>query len=237
MQKNTEEYVEQLEETIGKFLKPIEGLPFHVAIKGLYDTEVRRLDLQNDEDLRLVKDLSEASKIGTKKAYKEGIFRKRRNEVGNDMEGYLEEGLKTIGLNPQTPKREDGKRQARGYPDIYVKDRFNRHTYVEVKTYSEETIDSSQRAFYFSPPKKGKKKVIYNAPHVVASFNIERDQERDQGNKNCYIPVEWKILSIYSMKVKVKHEFNASYDDIYRREAILDEGKLDIQKIEKKEIS
>jgi len=40
-----EDYVKQLEETIGKFLKPIEGIPFHIAIKALYGHQVIPLDL------------------------------------------------------------------------------------------------------------------------------------------------------------------------------------------------
>jgi hypothetical protein len=30
-----EDYINELEDTIGKFLKPIEGIPFHIAVKAL----------------------------------------------------------------------------------------------------------------------------------------------------------------------------------------------------------
>lgn len=218
-----EDYVKQLEETIGKFLKPIEGIPFHIAIKALYKHKVLPLDLDDEKDSQLISDLSQAAQIACENANRTGIFRNRPNEVGNDIEGFVRDALKDFGFNPETPMTVDGIRKAVGYPDIYFKDKYGRHIYLECKTYNKANINTTQRAFYFSPAKERQSKIIYDAPHIVMSFEIKQIQ---RGGRRCYIPVAWKLVSIHSMKVNVKHEFNASNRDIYRRKAILAEGKI-----------
>ena len=221
--RTSENYVKQLEETIVKFLKPMEGVPFHLAIRALYGYEVIPLNLKDKRDIKLIEDLSGVAQIAGQNANRKGIFRSRPNEVGNDIERFVREALKNVGLNPETPMTADGTRKAVGYPDIYVKDRHQRHVYLECKTYNKANVNTTQRAFYFSPAEKGQSKIIYDAPHIVMSFEIKQIQK---GGRRCYIPVAWKLVSIFSMKVGVKHEFNSSNKDIYRKEAILAEGKI-----------
>lgn len=220
----SEDYVKQLEETIGKFLKPVEGIPFHVVIEALYGHKVIRLNLEDEKDVQLVKDLSRVAQTAGKNANAKGIFRNRPNEVGNDIEGFVKEALKDVRYRPETPMTAGGTRKAVGYPDIYFKDKHDRHIYLECKTYNKANINTTLRAFYFSPAEEDQAKIIYDAPHIVMSFEI-RQIQRD--GRRCYIPTAWKLVSIHSMKVSVKHEFNASNRDIYRRSAILAEGKIE----------
>lgn len=215
-----EKYIEKLEETIGKFLKPIQGIPFHIVIKALAGKKVLKIDLNNNNDRKLIEKLSHVAEIAGKKANKIGIYRNRPNEVGNDIEPYVKDALKNMGFYPETPKRGDGRRQATGYPDIYFKDDIGRHIYLECKTYNKENIDTTQRAFYLSPSVTGESKVTHDAPHLIISFEIKQIL-RD--NKRCYTPVAWKLVDIYSMNLDIKHEFNASNREIYRQEAILAE--------------
>jgi hypothetical protein len=58
---------------------------------------------------------------------------------------------------------------------------------------------------------------------MVISFEIE---QITKNNKRCSTLAAWKIVSIHSMQVSVKHEFNASNKDIYREDAILTEGEI-----------
>jgi len=218
-----EDYVKQLEETIGKFLKPIEGISFHIAIKALYGHQVVPLNLKDEKDIRLIEDLSRVAQIARENADRKGIFRNRPNEVGNDIEKFVREALRNAGFSPETPMTAGGTRKAVGYPDVYFRDKHGRHVYLECKTYNKANINTTQRAFYFSPAEEGKSKIIYDAPHVAMSFEIKQIQ---RNGRRCYIPIAWKLVSIHSMKVGVKHEFNASNKDIYRKEAILAEGKI-----------
>lgn len=215
------EYIAELEKAIGKFLIPIQGIPFHIVIKALTGKNVFKIDLADRKDKQLIEKLSEVARISGENANRIGIFRSRPNEVGNDIEPYVKNALKEVGFHPETPKRSDGKRQSTGYPDIYFKDGFGRHIYLECKTYNKENIDTTQRSFYLSPSVTGESKIIYDAPHVIISFEIKQIR-RD--NKRCYIPVAWMLVDIHSMNLDVKHEFNASNREIYRREAILSEG-------------
>ncbi len=220
-----DDYIKQLEETIAKFLKPVEDIPFHLAIKALYGRRVIPLDLTADKDRDLIGKLSQVAHIAGENAQRRGIFRSRPNEAGNDIEGFVREALRGVGFRPETPTTADGTRKAVGYPDIYFKDKYNRHCYLECKTYNRATVYTTMRAFYFSPADKGKSKIIHDAPHIVMSFEIKQIQK---AGKRCYIPVAWKLVSIYSMKVGVKHEFNASNKDIYRKDAILAEGYIKV---------
>lgn len=225
MKKEKSKLISDLDEIISKFLEPIRGIPFHDAIKSLTGTTVIKLDLSRTEDRKLVKKLKKVANIAMKDASREGIFRSRPNEVGNDIETYVKDALRKVGFSPDTPKRKDGKRQATGYPDIYFKDDFNRHIYLECKTYNKKNIDTTQRSFYLSPSVTGSSKIIYDAIHIIISFEIIQVARE---NKRCYEPVAWKLVDIYSMKVNIKHEFNASNKAIYKSDAILaDSIKVD----------
>jgi len=219
-----EDLTTELEELIKIFLKPVQGIPFHIAIQTLTGKMVYKLNKSDDKDKKLIEKLSKAADIAVKNANHIGIYRNRPNEVGNDMEPYVKDALKEIGLQPETPKRSDGVRQSTGYPDIYFKDDFNRHIYLECKTYNKGNISTTLRAFYLSPPISGKSKIIYDALHIVLSFEIE---QITRDNRRCYIPVAWKLVDIYNMKLDVKHEFNAHNIEMYGHDAIITEGKID----------
>lgn len=224
MSNNNEKYIKELEETVSKFLKPIAGIPFHIAIKALYKHKVISVDLKDEKDRELIEDLKKVAQIAGKNANRKGIFRNRPNEVGNDIEIFVKDALGKMGFTPETPMRADGVRQAVGYPDIYFKDKSGRHVYFECKTYNKANINTTQRAFYFSPSRTEQSKIIFDAYHIVLSFEIKQIQRE---GKRCFIPVAWKLVSIHSMKVDVKHEFNASNREIYRDEAIIAEGEVE----------
>ena len=223
--KNQYEYIEQLEQTISKFMKPLKGIPFPIAIKVVFGQKVLEPDIEDKKDKELIDDLSKIANTAGRNAKKNGIFRSRPNEVGNDMEPYVREALRGIGIVADIPKRRDGKKQAAGYPDIYFEDRFGRHVYLECKTYNKKNIGTTFRAFYFSPPpEKSKSKVIYDAYHLIVAYEIE--ETRREGRR-CYIPIAWKVVSLYSTEIGVKHEFNANNKDLYKEKAILAEGRIE----------
>ena len=216
------DYIKELEGALSKFLQPIGGLPFHLVIKSLYKVEVLPIDKNSEQDTKLLDDLSKIAAVAGKQAKKNGIFRRRANEVGNDMEPYVKNACHGLKLKAETPKTNLGKKKSTGYPDIYVEDSSGRPVYLEVKTYNLANVDTTQRSFYMSPAKGGVK-ITKSAPHIVLAFEIEEISRRGE---RCYVPVAWKIVSIRDMKVSVKHEFNASNRDMYKPEAILRSGKI-----------
>lgn len=218
MQKD-EQYIKQLEETIKKFMAPLENIPFPIAIKAISGHEVIPFDKNNNDDKSLLEKLSEAALIAGREAQSEGISSKRPNEVGNYIEPFVKRALLGVGLKSDTPRNRIGRRQGMGYPDIEIIDSKNRITYLECKTYNLNNINTTQRAFYFSPADEGCK-VTADARHLVLSFQIELK------SAGIYIPVHWRIYSIDSMVVQVKHEFNADNRQMYRDEALLAEGNI-----------
>lgn len=213
-----EKYVQQLEETIKKFMAPLEDIPFPIAIKAISGHEVIAFDKGNAADNALLEKLSEAATLAGKDAKRVGIKSNRPNEVGNYMEPFIKNALTKIGLKADTPRNKSGKRQSTGYPDIEIVESEDRITYLECKTYNLKNVDTAQRAFYFSPSEEGCK-ITADARHLVLSYQIELK------SPGVYIPVHWRLYCIESMVVQVKHEFNADNRQIYRKEALLAEGE------------
>ncbi|HLC57227.1 MAG TPA: hypothetical protein VJH95_01505 [Candidatus Nanoarchaeia archaeon] len=219
-----EKYVKGLEDTIKKFLNPLKAVPFKIAMRAVSGCEVVSFNKNDMKDGELLKDLIKASKIATENANKAGIYTRRPNEVGNHIEPFMIKALNQIGLNADKPKTIEGNKKAVGYPDIFVEDKNKRPNYVECKTYNEKNYQTTQRSFYFSPAKKQEDfKVIHNARHLIVSFKIE---SAERNGKNAFIPVYWKIFSIDNLIGQIKHEFNSSNKQMYKKEALLAEGSF-----------
>ncbi len=220
--------IRDLEDTVKTFFDRIQGIPFYLAIKALTDCEVIPFDpCGNKQDEELLSFLEKAAYKAGVRANRDGIYRGRTNEVGNDIETYVRDSLKELGLLVDTPSTKAGKKKPGGYPDLYLEDNYGRPTYLEVKTYNIKNIGTSQRPFYFSPPADNKDlKIFVDARHLLTSFQIETREERRKSDSHCYVPVKWSIYSIYDMKISVKHEFNSTNEKIYRDEALIAEGDI-----------
>jgi hypothetical protein len=130
----------------------------------------------------------------------------RPNEVGNQLEGLVAAALGEAGWGIDRPAGPSGRRRSAGYPDLEA--RAGGHAfYIEIKAFSPETRDSSQRSFYLSP--SADFKVTRDAFHLLVACEI--------------IPVEpgsWAVrsvrwLDLHRLDVRLKHEFNASNRDLY----------------------
>lgn len=218
---NKEAYIKQLEKTIKKFLEPIKGIPFAVAIKALTECEVLPFDLSINEHRILLNKLAKAAKLAGKMAAQKGIFTKRPNEAGNHIEPFVLEALKKVGLKADKPVSKGGKRKSAGYPDIYIEDENGKIIYMDCKTYHSETKDQSFRTFYFSPSKDPK--IVKDAFHLLMSFELK---VAVRARKKAFIPVAWQIYTLDKLLVQIKHEFNASNRELYVKEALLAEGKI-----------
>jgi len=218
---NQQEYIKQLEQAIGKFLEPMKGIPFPVAIKALTGYNVLPFDPLLDQNKRLLEQLSKAGELGGQKAFKEGIFTARPNEAGNHIEPFVIEALKQVGLKADKPISKGGKKKAAGYPDIQIEDQNGRIVYLDCKTYNNKTKDQSFRTFYFSPSEDPK--IASDAFHLLMSFELDTAERK--GNR-AFIPISWQIYTLDKLLIQVKHEFNASNRELYTKEALLAEGRI-----------
>lgn len=205
-----DEYIKKLENVIKQMLQPLKDIPFNIAIEALTGKKVIPFDHHNpvhQEVLELIKRV--AVKAG-KEINKNGILRPRPNEVGNDIEPFVRNALDSFGLRAEIPVGPRGRKKATGYPDIlfwYNNNPF----YLECKTYNVQNISTTQRSFYFSPSNEFK--VIYDAPHLILSYEIYVAGEK--GNNHIYKCKYYKLLSIETLSLDVKYEFNSDNKRMY----------------------
>jgi len=226
---NNDDYYNEIESILRQILQPIEKISFFTFIRVISGYKVIPLDLLTDKDRKLIDDLIKASnKViediknteGIKKdGKKDGETAKRPNEVGNHIEAYVKKALSKYGYTT-TPKTKTGNRKATGYPDIEFWhggkcENDGRIVYIEIKTYNEKNVNSSQRTFYASPPSdKDGFKIIHDAPHIVISFKIEKIN-------NNYYATGFKIVDLYKLTGSIKREFNASNKELYSDELVI----------------
>ncbi len=219
-----EKYIEDLEKTLSQFLKPLNNIPYKIAIKAFSGYNVLPFNKNDIKDKELLNLLCKAAEIATKNANIKGIFANRINEIGNHIEPFVIESLNHVGLKADKPTTKEGKKKATGYPDIFFIDQYGRANYLECKTYNEKNYQTTQRSFYFSPAKRPADfKITQEARHLIVSFKIERTKKN---GKNVFVPVYWKIFSIDNLVGQIKHEFNASNKQMYTIEALLAEGSF-----------
>ncbi len=216
---NDKEYVRQLEEVIKKFLQPMKGIPFSICIKALTGFSVIGFDCSIKQNKLMLEDLSKAAQMTGDKAFQDGIYTARPNEAGNQMEPFVLQSLREVGLKAGKPASKSGKIKSAGYPDIQIEDRFGRTIYLDCKTYSAATKNQSFRTFYFSP--SADPKITRDAFHLLMSFELSVS---DREGKRAFVPVSWQIYTLERLLVQIKHEFNASNKELYRPESLLRTG-------------
>ncbi|WP_421077558.1 restriction endonuclease [Methanothermococcus sp. Ax23] len=221
-----DDYYNEIELILRQILQPIEKISFSTFIRVISGYKVIPLDLSANKDKKLVDDLIKASNevikdIRNTKGIKtkDGETPKRVNEVGNHIEPYVKKALSKYGY-ATTPKTKNGKHKSTGYPDIEFwyggkSENEGRVVYIEIKTYNEKNVNSSQRTFYASPPNdKDGFKIIHDAPHIVISFKIEKIN-------NNYYATGFKIVDLYKLTGSIKREFNASNKELYDEELVI----------------
>jgi hypothetical protein len=206
-------------------LQPLKDIPFNLVIEAMTGKKVLSFDFTRPDHQEVLKLLKQAALNAGKEINKTGILRPRPNEVGNDIEKYVRNALNSVGLEADVPVGPSGHKKATGYPDIIFW--FNNNPYyLECKTYNIENIETTQRSFYFSPSDEFK--VIYDTIHFLLSYEIYVEGEK--GDKHIYKCKHYKILSIESLSVDVKYEFNSDNKRMYSGKdgtIILYEGEIE----------
>jgi len=218
---NQEDYIKQLEQAISRFLEPMKGIPFPIAIRALTGFKVLAFDISLAPNKKLLEQLNKAAELGGKKAFQEGIFTARPNEAGNHIEPFVVESLRYVGLKADKPISKSGKKKAAGYPDIQIDDQSGRRVYLDCKTYNTLTKDQTFRTFYFSPSEDPK--ITKDAFHLLMSFELDTAERK---GKRAFIPISWQIYTLDKLLIQVKHEFNASNRELYTKEALLAQGRI-----------
>jgi len=219
--------LKNLEGVIRQMLKPIRNIPFDIVIRSMTGFEVITFDKNKKEDKKLLKNLTKAAEIAAQEVAKlGGIKRPRPNEVGNDLEPFIEEALRKVGYTDAgKPKGKSGKGKSAGYPDREFTDN-GRTIYLEVKSYANETNSKSTlRSFYLSP--SADFKVNKDALHLLIAFEAIKEND-------SYFVSGWKIVTVDKLLVDVKYEFNSDNKRLYAGGAVLTENKFNYKEYFKK---
>lgn len=219
------DYTERLENVIKQMLTPLKDIPFNLVIEAMTGKKVISFGFTKSDHQKVLQLLKQSALNAGKEINKTGILRPRPNEVGNDIEPYVKNALNSLDLRADIPAGPSGHKKATGYPDIIFWYKNNPY-YLECKTYNIKNIDTMQRSFYFSPSDEFK--VVYDAPHFIISYEIYVAGEK--GNKHIYKCKNYKILSIESLSLDVKYEFNSDNKRMYSGKdgtIILAEGEIE----------
>lgn len=216
------EYCNNLERVIKSMLTPLKNVPFNLVIESLCNNKVIRFNKRNAKDIELLETLIESIKKSCEDINKNGILKKRVNEVGNAIEPFLKNALVHSGFSASIPKTSSGKHKSTGYPDLIIKDKYNRYSYIECKTYNINNIDTTQRTFYLSPSTDFK--INHNATHFIVSYEIYVEKNINAGN--IYKTKSWKIIDAYYLLCDVKYEFNSDNKRMNDKKLLLAEGTV-----------
>lgn len=208
---------------LAELTKPAKQIPFREVILATTGHRLLRFETNKPAHAALHRKLAQAASTAAAKARQQGLFAPRANEAGNSMQSVVEDAMKEAGLEVRTPRTASGRAQSTGYPDLEIAG--DPPCYLELKTYSATTANTTQRSFYFSPSENPK--VTRDALHLLLAFQLERT-ERD--GRTVFLPVHWKLITLQDLEVDLKFEFNQSNRGLYGKDAapaLLGEGAAD----------
>jgi len=196
---------------------------------------IRKLLEKSEIDRKVINSMEILSSYESKPKLSSNDSKKIKNILGSQMELKFNNIRKVYNfLKPKhmeelsaiisNLKKGFTSHKSTGYPDIIFWYGENPY-YLECKTYNIKNINTTQRSFYFSPSEEFK--VTYDAPHFMLSFEIYVAGE--QAHRHIYKCKHYKILSIESLLLDVKYEFNADNKRLYSGESgtvILAEGEV-----------
>ncbi len=195
-------------EDVFKLKKEVGKIDFSEVLEASCGYNIIAFDSNSPEDEQLLKHLTFALTNFlnlTKKA--SARFRGQRiNDVGKKIENLIVEEIRKTPL-------EVTKLGSSGYPDFEIK-QGERVTYLEMKTTGNiQKSATHHRMFYFSSGKK----ITSDARHLLLQIQME-----EESNKYWKV-ISWEIRDFSKLKVGLKTEFNASFQDFDKTD-LLDSG-------------
>ena len=197
---------------LAELTKPAKKIPFKEVILATTQHRVLNFDTNIPAHRALFDKISAAANSALTNARAAGLFSARANEAGNHMESFVKAALKEVGLTARTPVTTEGDAQTVGYPDVEILGALP--CYLELKTYSASTVNTTQRSFYYSP--SAKPKVTHDALHLLLAYELERTERE---GRTTFLPTHWKLVTLENLEVDLKFEFNQSNRGLYGKDA------------------
>jgi len=217
-----------IKKIIGAFSK----VEFHIIVESTICKKIIPIDRQDKKDKELIKDISvmvdHFAKTYNQSPITFDIYKSlvkppkpkssRNNEVGIFVDKRIPIFFEKNRKNLKIIKSFD-RLSLNGYPDEVIIDKYDRYTYLEVKTTTRRNV-GSPRDFFFSPLKNSKKKIENDARHLLLCFDTSEIKEKQ------FIVTGWCLIDLFNIKVSMKPEFNANNLELYRKENILIDKQL-----------
>jgi hypothetical protein len=193
---------------LSEITRTTKHIPFKEVIQATTQHRVLDFDTNTPAHLHLRRELQRAAELTLWRARQTGLSAARANEAGNQLEPLVKAALREVGLDARTPATTAGNAQSSGYPDVEIAGAVP--CYLELKTFSTATVNTTQRSFYYSP--SATPKVTRDALHLLLAFELTKGAAAGGGT---FMPVRWKLISLQDLAVDLKFEFNQSNRGLY----------------------
>ena len=145
----------------------------------------------------------------------------RINEVSTPFERHLRHELDAQNaFSCGVPMNAEGDEQRTGYPDLrLVHTPSGRTIYLDPKLVARGSLGSTLRTFYYTP-KRRTNKILEDAHHLL--IGIEHD-----GHTGRWKFLRYHLVDLYRFRVRLKAEFQAGNDDLYRPGQVVQSGQFE----------
>lgn len=188
---------------------------FSDLVSGKSDYEIIPLEPDNPKDEDLVDAISSASNtlLDRYKRSNRRVNQNRANEVGNTLEDEFIDVMESEAAKKNLDYTIEKLGRA-GYPDIMIVGPNDRLTYLEMKATSAEW-DATGRRFYYTTGKK----LEGDGRHLLLGMHIEEKSDHH------WTVNGWKLADLMHLEANLKIEFNATNQDLYSDDMVVDEGE------------
>ena len=141
---------------------------------------------------------------------------RRINEGSRFFEDTLREHIDANeGLFCSVPETAEGREQRTGYPDLRIEHvESGTVAYLDPKLYEEKSRSSTLRSFYYKIGSGDVSKITEDAHHLLLGFSHD-------GADGEWTFLNWELLDLSALKVRLKAEFQASNNDLYSGDLLI----------------
>jgi hypothetical protein len=199
--------------------RELDGMPLSTVIEATTGRKIIPINLEREPDRELIRALGVAldEVLRRLNATNSPAQRERRiNEVSSHFENELKTVLNaTPGFACDFPRTAAGKIQRSGYPDLRVVDeKSGAIAYVDPKLFEHGSRASTFRTFYYEP-KIETSKIHDDAHHLIVGI------EHDGRASGAWQFLNWELVDVSGLRVKLKAEFQSNNKELYRHELIV----------------
>lgn len=202
--------------------RDLKSVPFSEVVRATSGRKVIPVDAKREADRALLAGLGLALDRALARLNKpDSPAQKQRriNEVSSHFETAIREEINAMpGFSCELPRTAAGSIQRSGYPDLRVVEKAGgRVVYLDPKLYEKGNRESSLRTFYFEP-KRETNKILEDAHHLLVGI------EHDGREGGIWRFLQWELVDLSHLRVRLKAEFQGSNRDLYKPEAIVGRG-------------